>query len=180
MKTCIVCGNQMPEDEMGCGRCGFPAEQRYFLSEKHCRAWQHEIVEPARLSWQRQELERQRRELEMQKRLFAEQRESLKRGKPDIDTANSGWNTDTGKKEKPKKDQQPKKKGDMVKNTLIAFAVFAAAGLIGRAVIAPSSSPSSASFGETQQHIEASIDAETEPVTLSQEQHDKAAGFQTD
>ena len=57
VKICIVCGKQIPDDAAVCSRCGFPAEQRYFLSEKHCRAWQHEIVEPARLSWQRQELE---------------------------------------------------------------------------------------------------------------------------
>lgn len=75
MKTCIVCGNQMPEDEMVCGRCGFLTKRRRFLSERHYRAWIQETVEPARLNWQRQELERQRRELERQ-------RESAEKDKP--------------------------------------------------------------------------------------------------
>ena len=74
MKICVVCGNQMPEDAAVCSRCGFSAEQRRFLSERHYRAWIQETVEPARLSWQRQELERQRRELE-------EQRESAEKNK---------------------------------------------------------------------------------------------------
>ena len=45
---------------MVCGRCGFPAKCRWFLSERHYRAWIQETVEPARLNWQRQELERQK------------------------------------------------------------------------------------------------------------------------
>ena len=68
VKTCVVCGMQLPDEAMVCGRCGFPAKCRWFLSERHYRAWIQETVEPARLNWQRQELERQ-------KRLFAEQRE---------------------------------------------------------------------------------------------------------
>ena len=80
MKTCIVCGNQMPEDEMVCGRCGFPAEQRRFLSERHYRAWIQETVEPARLNWQRQELERQRRELERQREYVEQNKPPKKTG----------------------------------------------------------------------------------------------------
>ena len=109
MKTCVVCGNQLPDEAMVCGRCGFPMHQRAFLSEAHYRAWMQETVEPERLNWQRQELERQRRELEIQKRLFAEQRESPKRRQPDVDTANSGWNTDTEKKDYLKKEQPSNK-----------------------------------------------------------------------
>ena len=160
MKTCVVCGMQLPDEAMVCNRCGFPMHQRAFLSEAHYRAWMREVIEPCRIDWHRRDIEQQRKQLKEQKRQIEEQRRKLEEQqkskkeperpvqnrRTEWNTADSGWNQTA-------KEQKPKKKGGMVKNALIALVVFAASGLIGRAVIAPSSSPSSASSGGTQPHI---------------------------
>ena len=189
MKTCIVCGNQMPEDEMVCGRCGFLTKRRRFLSERHYRAWIQETVEPARLSWQRQELERQRHDIEQQRKQLEEQKRQIKEQWKKLkkqqklqreseclaQNSRTEWNTSDSGWDQTAKEQKTKKKGGVVKNALISFVEFVTAGLISRAVIAPSSSSSSVSSNEIQSHIVASIDEVKEPVELSQEQLYKAA-----
>ena len=184
MKTCVVCGMQLPDEAMVCSRCGFPMHQRAFLSEAHYRAWMREVIEPCRIDWHRRDIEQQRKQLKEQQRQIEEQRRKLEEQqkskkeperpaqnrRTEWNTADSGWNQTA-------KEQNPKKKGGLVKNALIVLGVFTAASLLGRAVFAPSMQPSSStvSSAETQSYVEASIDAEAEPVTLSQEQLDKAA-----
>lgn len=184
VKTCVVCGMQLPDEAMVCSRCGFPMHQRAFLSEAHYRAWMREVIEPCRIDWHRRDIEQQRKQLKEQQRQIEEQRRKLEEQqkskkeperpaqnrRTEWNTADRGWNQTA-------KEQKPKKKGGLVKNALIVLGVFTAASLLGRAVFAPSMQPSSStvSSAETQSYVEASIDAEAEPVTLSQEQLDKAA-----
>jgi hypothetical protein len=68
VKTCVVCGMQLPDEAMVCSRCGFPMHQRAFLSEAHYRAWMREVIEPCRIDWHRRDIEQQRKQLKEQKR----------------------------------------------------------------------------------------------------------------
>ena len=52
MRKCIVCGNGIGEEETHCTACGFPAEERRFLSRAHCRVWMAETVEPYRRQYE--------------------------------------------------------------------------------------------------------------------------------
>ena len=52
MRKCIVCGNGIGEGETHCTACGFPAEERRFLSRAHCRVWMVETVEPYRRQYE--------------------------------------------------------------------------------------------------------------------------------
>lgn len=52
MRKCIVCGNGIGEGETHCTACGFPAEERRFLSRAHCRVWMAETVEPYRRQYE--------------------------------------------------------------------------------------------------------------------------------
>ena len=74
VKTCVVCGMQLPDEAMVCNRCGFPMHQRAFLSEAHYRAWMREVIEPCRIDWHRRDIEQQRKQLKEQQRQIEEQR----------------------------------------------------------------------------------------------------------